>query len=108
MPTRTSAKGDTTTIELTGESTVRDTAGLASSLREAAGSASARVAVDLSALGRYDVTVPQLLVALSKTLEAAGREFRIVELDERHPLRASLETIGFHFDHIERTTRPSP
>lgn len=108
MPTRTSTKGDTLTIEITGDATVQNAAGLASSLREAVESSSPHVAVDLSGLGRCDVTVPQLLVALAKTLEASGREFSIVELEARHPIRASLETIGFHLDHIERTSRPSP
>ncbi|HRW25433.1 MAG TPA: STAS domain-containing protein [Spirochaetia bacterium] len=108
MPIRTSTKDGTTTIGISGESTVADSESLAASLRAAAGSASPRISVDLSGLVRCDVTVPQLLVALAKTLEAAGKEFGIVELDARHPVRSAFESMGFHLDQIDRTVRPTP
>ncbi|HPG85094.1 MAG TPA: STAS domain-containing protein [Spirochaetales bacterium] len=87
---------DTTiqTLLVVGPATVAEIDELGDAFRSAVASGAPTVRVDLSGLGKLDVTFLQLLVSLRATLARAGRSLSCLGLGPDHPARRQAAALG--------------
>lgn len=107
MPVFFMNDSETETLRISGPATVAEIDELGDAFRSAVAGASPGVVVDLSEVGKLDVTFLQLLVSLRATLARTGRSLSCRGLSPDHPARRQAAALGLSaaFDGCEESPR---
>ena len=107
MPVFFMNDSETETLRVTGPATVAEIDELGDALRSAVAGGAPNVVIDLSEVGKLDVTFLQLLVSLRATLARTGRSLSCRGLSLDHPARRQAAALGLSaaFDGCEESPR---
>lgn len=94
MPVTFINDSNTLTLRVVGPATVVEIDELGDAFRSAVAGGAPRVLVDLSGVGKLDVTFLQLLVSLRATLTRSGRSVACLGMSADHPARRQAAALG--------------
>ena len=98
---------NTVTLRVVGPATVAEIDELGDAFRSAVAGGAPNVVIDLSEVGKLDITFLQLLVSLRATLARTGRSLSCRGLSPDHPARRQAAALGLSaaFDGCEESPR---
>lgn len=94
MSVHTQVQGDAASVRVSEEATIRNADETAAAFRSALATKAGVVTLDLEGLLKVDGTFFQLVIALRRSLEKAGRRLVIPALAESHPVRRASRLLG--------------